>query len=103
MTGWYGGEKGGHIGFSPVARLIGSDGRALIELLRGMVNEVGLDYMAALLAINARSFINVVLIIFDTENEAQSGAAYDVAKRFVREAAKLGYGEYCAHLDFINL
>jgi 4-cresol dehydrogenase (hydroxylating) len=103
MTGWYGGEKGGHIGFSPVARLTGSDGRALTELLRGMVNDAGLDYMAALLAINARSFINVVLIIFDTENEAQSRAAYDVAKRLVREAAKLGYGEYRAHLDFMDL
>jgi 4-cresol dehydrogenase (hydroxylating) len=103
MTGWYGGEKGGHIGFSPVARLTGSDGRALTELLRGMVNEAGLDYMAALIASNARSFINVVLIIFDTENEAQSRAAYDVAKRLVREAAKLGYGEYRAHLDLMDL
>jgi 4-cresol dehydrogenase (hydroxylating) flavoprotein subunit len=103
MTGWYGGEEGGHIGFSPVARLTGSEGLALTGLLRGMVNDAGLDYMGAAIAINARSFINVVMIIFDTKNEAQSRAAYDVAKRLVVEAAKHGYGEYRAHLDFMDL
>jgi 4-cresol dehydrogenase (hydroxylating) len=103
MTGWYGGEEGGHIGFSPVARLTGSEGLALTGLLRGMVNDAGLDYMGAAIAINPRSFINVVMIIFDTKNETQSRAAYDVAKRLVVEAAKHGYGEYRAHLDFMDL
>ena len=63
----------------------------------------GLDYMAALIPINARSFIHVTLIIFDTKDEAQTRAAYDVAKRLVRDCAKLGYGEYRAHLDFMDL
>jgi 4-cresol dehydrogenase (hydroxylating) flavoprotein subunit len=103
MTAWYGGEEGGHIGFSPVAPLTGHDAAALRDLLRGMINEAGLDYMAALIPINARSFIHVTLIIFDTKNEAQTRAAYDVAKRLVRDAAKLGYGEYRAHLDFMDL
>ena len=35
MTGWYGGEEGGHIGFSPVARSTGGDALALRDLLRG--------------------------------------------------------------------
>jgi 4-cresol dehydrogenase (hydroxylating) flavoprotein subunit len=103
MTAWYGGEEGGHIGFSPVAPLTGHDAVALRDLLRGMIEEAGLDYMAALIPINARSFIHVTLIIFDTKDEAQTRAAYDVAKRLVRDAAKLGYGEYRAHLDFMDL
>jgi 4-cresol dehydrogenase (hydroxylating) len=103
MAAWYGGEEGGHIGFSPVAPLTGHDALALRDLLRGMIEEAGLDYMAALIPINARSFIHVTLIIFDTKNEAQTRAAYDVAKRLVRDAAKLGYGEYRAHLDFMDL
>jgi 4-cresol dehydrogenase (hydroxylating) flavoprotein subunit len=103
MTAWYGGEEGGHIGFSPVAPLTGHDAVALRDLLRGMIEQAGLDYMAALIPINARSFIHVTLIIFDTKNEAQTAAAYDVAKRLVRDAAKLGYGEYRAHLDFMDL
>ena len=61
-----------------------------------MIESAGLDYMAALIPINARSFIHVTLIIFDTKNEEQTRAAYDVAKRLVRDCAKLGYGEYRA-------
>jgi 4-cresol dehydrogenase (hydroxylating) len=103
MTAWYGGEQGGHIGFSPVAPLTGHDARAVCDLLRGMVEQAGLDYIAALIPINARSFIHVTLIIFDTRSESQTAAAYDVARRLVRDAAKLGYGEYRAHLDFMDL
>ena len=43
------------------------------------------------------------MVIFDTKDEAQSRAAYDVSRRLVVEAAKLGYGEYRAHLDFMDL
>src|SRR5207302_9161920 len=43
MTAWYGGEEGRHIGFSPVAPLTGHDAAALRDLLRGMINEAGLD------------------------------------------------------------
>jgi 4-cresol dehydrogenase (hydroxylating) len=103
MTAWYGGQEGGHIGFSPVAPLTGKDALALRDLLRGMIEDAGLDYMGTLIPINARSFIHVTLIIFDTKDEAQTRAAYDVAKRLVRDAAKLGYGEYRAHIDFMDL
>ena len=41
MTGWYGGEEGGHIGFSPVAPLTGRDALAVRDLLRGMIEEAG--------------------------------------------------------------
>jgi 4-cresol dehydrogenase (hydroxylating) len=103
MTGWYGGEEGGHIGFSPVAPLTGHDALAVRDLLRGMIEDAGLDYMAGLIPINARSFIHVAMVIFDTKDEAQARAAYDVTQRLVREAAKQGYGEYRAHLDFMDL
>ena len=103
MTAWYGGEEGGHIGFSPVAPMTGRDGVALRDLLRRMVEEAGLDYIAALLPVSARSFVHITMVIFDTKNEAQTRAAYDVAKRLVVESAKQGYGEYRAHLDFMDL
>jgi len=104
MTGWYGGEEGGHIGFSPVAPLAGHEAIALRNLLRGMIEErAGLDYMAALIPTNARSFAHVTLVIFDTKNEAQARGAYDTCKLLVAEAGKLGYGEYRAHLDFMDL
>jgi 4-cresol dehydrogenase (hydroxylating) len=103
MTAWYGGEEGGHIGFSPIAPMTGRDAMAVRDLLRGMIEDAGLDYIAALLPIHARSFSHITLIIFDTKNEPQARAAYQVARRLVRDAAKLGYGEYRAHLDFMDL
>ena len=104
MTGWYGGEEGGHIGFSPVAPLTARDALPLRDLLRGLVEQkAGLDYIVGNLAINARSFIHVTMVIFDTKNEAQVRRAYDTSKLLVREAAKQGYGEYRAHLDFMDL
>ncbi|MGZ4358054.1 MAG: FAD-linked oxidase C-terminal domain-containing protein, partial [Gaiellaceae bacterium] len=104
MTGWYGGEEGGHIGFSPVAPLTAHDALALRDLLRGMIEQrAGLDYMAALIPANARSFVHVTLIIFDTKDERQARRAYDTCKLLVAEAGKQGYGEYRAHLDFMDL
>jgi 4-cresol dehydrogenase (hydroxylating) len=104
MTGWYGGEEGGHIGFSPVARLTGPDAVALRDLIRGLVErEARLDYAAVFIPTNARSFIHVTLVIFDTKNEAEARRAYDTSRLLVSEAAKHGYGEYRAHLDFMDL
>jgi 4-cresol dehydrogenase (hydroxylating) len=104
MTGWYGGEEGGHVGFSPVARLTGKDATALRDLIRGLVEQKArLDYAAVLIPTNARSFVHVTLVIFDTKDEAQCRRAYDTAKLLVEDAGKLGYGEYRAHLDFMDL
>jgi 4-cresol dehydrogenase (hydroxylating) len=105
MTGWYGGEaSGGHVGFSPVAPLTGADGLRVRDIMRDLVvGRANLDYLGALLAINARSFIHVTMVMFDTANETQVRGAYDTCQLLVREAAKHGYGEYRAHLDFMDL
>jgi len=103
MAKWYGGEQGGHIGFSPATPLVGEDAVRLRDLLRGTLAEYGLDYSAALIPVGGRSYINVVLVVFDTEDEAQTRAAFDACKALVVKAAKLGYGEYRAHVDFMDL
>ena len=102
MTRWYGGEKGGHIGFSCVAPITGADGAALRDLVRGGLNRAGLDYSGVII-VQRRSMIHVGLVVFDTENEPQARAAYDACKALVAPAAKLGYGEYRSHLDFMDL
>jgi len=105
MTGWYGGEvSGGHVGFSPVAPMTGRDAIAVRDLMRGLIEgKANLDYLGAMLPINARSFIHVTMVLFDTANVAQVRGAYDTCKLLVTEAAKHGYGEYRAHLDFMDL
>jgi hypothetical protein len=50
-----------------------------------------------------RSMIHVGLIVFDTKNEAQERTAYEVCKSLVEPVARLGYGEYRSHLDFMDL
>ena len=105
MTGWYGGEvSGGHIGFSPVAPLTGHDGIAVRDLMRSLIEKrAGLDYLGALLQINARSFIHITMVLFDTADEPQVRGAYDTCNLLVQEAATQGYGEYRAHLEFMDL
>jgi 4-cresol dehydrogenase (hydroxylating) len=103
MSGWYGGEEGGHIGFSPVVPLRGRTAWEMHTKMRGLVQGAGLDYTAGNLVINARSYVNINQMVFDTKDEEQTRLAYDTAKLLVREAAKAGYGEYRAHLDFMDL
>ena len=106
MTGWYGGAEGsgGHVGFSPVAPLTGRDALTMRDLMRGLIEgKANLDYLGALLMVNARTFIHITMILFDAANEEQVRGAYDTSKLLVKEAAKHGYGEYRAHLDFMDL
>jgi 4-cresol dehydrogenase (hydroxylating) flavoprotein subunit len=48
---------------------------------------------AVLIPTNARSFIHVTMVIFDTKNEAEVRRAYDTSRLLVQECAKHGYGE----------
>jgi 4-cresol dehydrogenase (hydroxylating) len=101
MTRWYGGEEGGHIGFSCAMPIAGKDGCAIRDLARGVLNERNLDYSAAII-VGKRSMIHVALIVFDTKNEAQTREAYAATKAMLGPAAKMGYGEYRSHLDFMD-
>ncbi len=103
MGKWYGGEAGGHIGFSPAAPLTAGDAIRLRDLLRGALAEHGLDYSAALIPTGPRSFINVVLVVFDTSDEEQTRSAFAVSKDARPEGGGARYGEYRAHIDFMDL
>lgn len=102
MTRWYGGEKGGHIGFSCATPITARDGGAIRSMVAAKLNEAGLDYSGVFI-VGKRHMIHVGLVVFDTEDEAQATAAYDACKALVEPAAKLGYGEYRSHLDFMDL
>ena len=65
--------------------------------------EARLDFIAGSLVINNRSLVMVAMLLFDTKDAEQTRRAYDVAKRLAVEAGKRGYGEYRAHLDFMDL
>ena len=75
----------------------------LVGQLHCVEREAKLDYAAVLIPTNARSFVHVTLVIFDTKNEAEARRAYDASRLLVQEAASHGYGEYRAHLDFMDI
>jgi FAD/FMN-containing dehydrogenases len=103
MAGWSGGEEGGHVDFSPVIPLTGKNAIAAQKMMREMCAEAGLDFLGGMLPINARSTTFINVIAFDTKNPEQVANAYALAKRMVAEAGKRGYGEYRAHLSFMDL
>lgn len=102
MTRWYGGDKGGHIGFSSAMPITARDGGAIRDLVRDQLHAVGLDYSGVFI-VGKRSMIHVGLVVFDTEDDLQTRTAYAACKDLVVKAAKLGYGEYRSHLDFMDL
>jgi 4-cresol dehydrogenase (hydroxylating) len=102
MTRWYGGENGGHIGFSCAMPITARDGGAIRDLVRDSLRRDGLDYSGVFI-VGKRHMIHVCLVVFDTSDEAQTRSAYAASKALVEPAARLGYGEYRSHLDFMDL
>ena len=103
MPGWHGGSEGGHLDLAPVTPMTGRDAVALRDILRGTLSDAGLDYMSGIVPVNARSAIHVTMTPFDLKDEAQTRVAYEVTRTLVRKSAQAGYGEYRAHLDFMDL
>ena len=92
---------GGHLDFSPVAPLLGSHARALTRLLRPEIERAGLDFWPGVI-LTPRSFYFVCPLLFDTTNEAQVRAAYDVYRRLVTITGEAGYGLYRGHIAFMD-
>jgi 4-cresol dehydrogenase (hydroxylating) len=104
MLRWYGSDAGAHLGNGLVAPLVGSEAWRVHTLVRGIVErDMGLDYLASPMVINARSFVHACGAAWDVSNEAETRRSYDMCKTIVREAAKAGFGEYRAHLDYMDL
>jgi len=94
----------GHIGFSPVVPLVGRDVREVVDLMTEITTtEGGVNFAGGVLIINERSCLIVSGLNFDVTDEAQTTRAYATAKSLVREAGARGYGEYRAHVDFMDL
>lgn len=103
MASWSGGEEGGHVDFSPVVPLTAKHAAEAQQLMVEMCAEAGLDYLGGMLPINARATTFINVIPFDTKDPEQVDKAYSAAKRMVARAGKMGYGEYRAHLSFMDL
>lgn len=93
----------GHVGFSPVVPLRGEEIREVVDLLERIVVEEGKsNFVAGICVVNERSATLVSGMVFDTTDEEQVARSFRTVKSMVRAAGELGYGEYRAHLDFME-
>jgi len=94
----------GHVGFSPAVPLVGSDIREVVDLLEGIVTtQAKVNFVVGICVASDRSALVVSGLAFDTSDQAQTTTAFETVKTMVTEAGKLGYGEYRAHIDFMDL
>lgn len=93
----------GHIGFSPIVPMTGEAVREAFDQMKMRIEEAGVNFLGGLLVINERSCVIVTGIPFDTTNTEQAEGAFRAARRLVEELGEQGYGEYRAHLDFMDL
>lgn len=97
-------ENMGHIGFSPVVPLVGRDVVEVTEMMKKIVvTDSDTNFVAGIIPVNERSCLIVSGMNFDTTDAEATSAAYQTVKKMVRELGEQGYGEYRAHLDFMDL
>ena len=95
-------EHIGHVGFSPVVPLQGKEVRYVIDEMRSRILGAGLNFSGGIMLTGERSCVIVAGMQFDKTDEASTKNAYALAHRLVKEIGKLGYGEYRAHIDFMD-
>jgi len=91
----------GHIGFSPVVPLLGSEvvkvERMMSEFIETRQND---NLSAGALVINDRSLVFVCNMNLVLDDEAQVKRSFDTVREMVKAFGAEGYGEYRAHIDF---
>jgi 4-cresol dehydrogenase (hydroxylating) flavoprotein subunit len=98
----YRGEDGGHLGFSPVVAPIGKEAVKLASLVGARCQEHGFDYYGGF-SFGARHLYSVMMILYDKQNEEHRVEAHRLCERLVVEAGRMGFGEYRAHLAYMDL
>ncbi|MGX7895934.1 FAD-binding oxidoreductase [Tsuneonella sp. HG222] len=98
---WFGG-RGGHIGFSPVMPPSGALAMRETQKAKALFDEMGFDYHPSF-AMGERHMTNVNQILFN-KDDAQMTAKVDLLlRKLVSEAAKQGFTEYRAHIEYMDL
>lgn len=98
---WYGG-RGGHIGFSPIIPQDGSAALAQFKRTYARYQEWGLDYQGSF-AFGERHLVNVNAMIFNKDDPKMMAKVDPFFRTLVADAKEQGYGEYRAHLDYMDL
>lgn len=93
---------GGHHNFTPLAPITGAHAMKLLELMRGVMNRHGFDYMCEYV-VGFRGLICLLMVMFDPRDAEQCTRADACSQDIVGTAADHGYGELKAHLNYMDL
>lgn len=103
MAGWKGGTSGGHMDFASVVPLRGATILEYNRTFRPLVEAAGMDFKSDILAISARSGLYVSGANFDVTDADEVGHVRETLGPLIEEAGRRGYGQYRAHLNFMDL
>ncbi|MDE3109051.1 MAG: FAD-binding oxidoreductase [Acidobacteriota bacterium] len=98
----YRGEDGGHIGFSPILAPSGKEAVKLANLAGRLCREHGFDYYGGF-SFGFRHLWSVMMILYDKKSDEHRAQADRLFRRLVKEAGELGFAEYRAHVEYMDL
>ena len=93
--------NGGHLGFSPIAKVSGEDATLQYSITRKLVLEAGFDFIGTFI-IGMREMHHIVEIVYNREDPEQKQRAHQLVRFLIDECAKHGWGEYRTHLALMD-
>jgi 4-cresol dehydrogenase (hydroxylating) len=100
-AGWYGG-RGGHVSFSPVLPQSGTAALQQFNRAWKRYDEFGIDFHPGF-NLGERHLTNINQIMFDRDDKAMCDRVDKLFKGLVADADELRYGEYRAHISYMDL
>jgi 4-cresol dehydrogenase (hydroxylating) len=96
------GEDAGHLDLSTIGPMTGADLAESIRVRRALYERLGLRYSAGIVLLQ-RSALHISAVVFDTNDEAQTRAAYDAYNTMVVELAKSGWPVYRTNIQSMDV
>jgi 4-cresol dehydrogenase (hydroxylating) len=100
MLDWLGGA-GAHVDFSPVCPATGRDAMRQYTMVKARAAEYGFDYYGGFTA-GTRHLHHIFAAIFARDDPLQADHAGDLLRVLMSDARAAGYGEYRAHLAYMD-
>lgn len=98
---WHGG-RGAHVGFSPAMPQSGDAALAQFRRTYDRYNEFGMDYHGSF-ALAERHITNVNQVLFNKDDPEMVSRVDQFFNALVSDAKEQRYGEYRAHIDYMDL
>jgi 4-cresol dehydrogenase (hydroxylating) flavoprotein subunit len=92
-----------HVDVSPVVPLTGSHLRIVVEELRRLYADAGLNFGVGIMVTGERSAVAIAGIRYDRTDETMARRAFDLGRRMVAALGALGYGDGRPHLEYMDL